>query len=124
VLEKERGGIDTDRFEVEGLEIIVFREERGEVDEILRRSTTEVVESERGEIFPASVVRIEAACGGVNETMNGWDKVGDFKILQRVQTRKHNSKCVAVPLSRGSSGVSQRFERDQGSSQCRSLRYT
>ena len=61
MLEKERRGIGTDRFEVEGLEIIVFKEERGEIGETLRRSTTEVVESERGEIFPASVVRIGTA---------------------------------------------------------------
>jgi len=79
----------------------MLREECGKVGETFNR-TPQIVESERGEIFPASA-RVEVVRDGVSEPGATWDKVRYVKILQRVQTTGHGLNCENIPLGWGSS---------------------
>ena len=76
-------------------------EECDKVGETFSR-TQQIIESERGKIFPASA-RVEVVRGGVSEPGTTWDKVRDVKTLQEVQTVGHGLKCENVPLGWGSS---------------------
>ena len=88
------------RSETEDLEVLVLREERGKVGEAFSR-TLQIIESERGEILPASA-RVEVVRDG-GEPGTTWDKVRHVKILQQIHTMRHGLKCGGEPLGLGNS---------------------
>lgn len=99
--ESECRGAGASRFEMEGLEVLMLREECGKVGKAFNR-TPQIVESERSEVFPAST-RIEVVRDGVSEPGTTWNKVCYIKILQQVQTMGYDLKCENVPLGWGNS---------------------
>ena len=66
---------------MEGLEVIVLREECGKLVETVSR-TPQIIESERGEVFPASG-RVEVVRDGVSEIGTTWNNVCYVEILQQ-----------------------------------------
>ena len=77
--ETECRGAGPGRFEMESLEVLVLGEDCGKVGESLSR-TSQIVESERGKISPAST-RVEVVRGGASQPGATRDKVRYVEIL-------------------------------------------
>ena len=86
---------------MEGLETVVRGEECSEAVETLSRAP-EVVESERGEVFPAST-QVKVICDGARETEATGACVRYVKILQKSKIIENDQRYAAIPASWDSS---------------------